>query len=230
MIQSKFDIYLVRASSLVQIGLFAVALATIYYTVIPLYKAAQMEETLARKELEYQQLSKKVEDLYVRNRKWEVSNLAMRSIDCLGWDSVIHQGKYDFSWSQDIAGCLDKKLVEFGAGSLVGNDVALLGAKFKSVVKEILASRDSFKARYDSYEKDLLKDSSLSPKQDPMLERLDSLGLSLGISMEELNKEKHERDLISGRAEIVQEFLSSSTDMIKSIKDIEWSRAWKGTE
>lgn len=230
MIQSKFDIYLVRAGSLVQIGLFAVALATIYYTVIPLYKAAQMEEALARKELEYQQLSKKVEDLYVRNRKWEVSSLAMRSIDCLGWGSVIHQGKYDFSWSQDIAGCLDKQLVEFGSGSLVDNDVALLGAKFKSVGEAILANRDSFKARYDSYEKDLLKDPSLSPKQDSMLERLDSLGLALGISMEELNKEKHERDLISGRAEIVQEFLSSSTDMIKSIKDIEWSRAWKVTE
>ena len=230
MIQSKFDIYLLRASSLVQIGLFAVALATIYYTVIPLYKAAQMEEALARKELEYQQLSEKVDHLYARNRKWEVSNLAMRSIDCLGWDTVTRQDRYNFSWTQDIAGCLDEKLVEFGVGSLVAKDVVLLGVKFKSVKQSVLASRDSFKARYDSYEKDLLKDSSLSPKQDPMLERLDSLGLALGISKEELDKHIHERDVMNGRAEIILEFLSGSTDMVKSIKDIDWNSARIGAE
>ena len=221
--QSKFDIYLARVSSLVQIGLFAVALATIYYTVIPLYKTAQVEEALARKELEYQQLSKKVDDLYVRNRKWEVTSLAMRSIDCLGWDTVQREGGYDFSWAQDIAGCLDKKLADFGVGSLADKDVVLLGAKFKSVAKSVLASRESFKARYDSYEKDLLKDPSLAPKQHPMFDKLDSLERALGISKKELDDHKYKMDVMIGRSRIVEEFLVDSTDMVKSIKDIDWN-------
>lgn len=46
---SKLDIFLNRTSHIVQIGLFSVTLFTVYYTVIPLYKNAQMEESLARK-------------------------------------------------------------------------------------------------------------------------------------------------------------------------------------
>ena len=228
--QSKFDIYLARVSSLVQIGLFAVALATIYFTVIPLYKAAQVEEALARKELEYERLSKKVDILYSKNRKWEVSNLARRSIDCLGWDSVIHQDRYDFSWSQDIAGCLDKKLVEFGSESLTEKDFALLNSKFQFVKKSVLLSRDSFEVRYDSYEDDLRKDPSLAPKQESMISKLDSLGLALGISKKELDKRKHEQDLITGRAEIVSNFLSNATDILKSINGVEWSKARAAVE
>ena len=48
----KIDVYLSRISHLVQVGLFSVTLLTIYYTVIPLYKSAQMEESLAKKEIE----------------------------------------------------------------------------------------------------------------------------------------------------------------------------------
>ena len=47
---SSLDIWLSRGSNIAQVGLFALTLAALYYTVIPLYKTAALEEQIAQRE------------------------------------------------------------------------------------------------------------------------------------------------------------------------------------
>ncbi|MDO8776376.1 MAG: hypothetical protein Q7K57_48225, partial [Burkholderiaceae bacterium] len=49
---SWFDIWLPRLSHLSQFGLFLFTVATIYFTVIPLYQKALLDEAIAKKEID----------------------------------------------------------------------------------------------------------------------------------------------------------------------------------
>ncbi|EIV7641841.1 hypothetical protein [Klebsiella pneumoniae] len=64
----KFDLWLVRISYLAQVGLFFLTTFTIYYTVIPIYQNASLQESIAKKEIEYKQLERKENELYVHLR------------------------------------------------------------------------------------------------------------------------------------------------------------------
>jgi len=50
--ENSFDLWLVRLSYLSQFGLFALTIAALYFTVIPLYKTAALEERIAKHEAE----------------------------------------------------------------------------------------------------------------------------------------------------------------------------------
>lgn len=50
--QASLDIWLARGSHIAQVGLFALTLWALFYTVIPLYKTAALEEQIARREAE----------------------------------------------------------------------------------------------------------------------------------------------------------------------------------
>ena len=57
---SWFDVWLPRLSHLSQFGLFLFTVATIYFTVIPLYQKALLEEAIAKKEIELKEATSAV--------------------------------------------------------------------------------------------------------------------------------------------------------------------------
>ncbi|WP_338547221.1 hypothetical protein V6W80_11535 [Pseudomonas benzopyrenica] len=85
---NKLDVYLGRISHVVQIGLFVATLWTIYYTVIPLYKSAQMEESLARKELELDHIQQKAAKIESELLRRELQSFAISATNCLGIPDV----------------------------------------------------------------------------------------------------------------------------------------------
>lgn len=56
---SRLDAWLVRLSNLSQFGLFALTIGTLYFTVIPLYKMATLEELIAKRESQLVEAEKK---------------------------------------------------------------------------------------------------------------------------------------------------------------------------
>src|SRR5437016_4581751 len=70
--RSRIDLWLMRASHLGQAGLFILTLAALYYTVLPLYQKAVLEEAIARKEIELTHATAQVEKLYVTARGYIV--------------------------------------------------------------------------------------------------------------------------------------------------------------
>ena len=66
------DIWLPRLSHIAQFGLFVFTLGSIYYTVIPLYQKALLEEAIAKKETDLAALSRTLEASYGRIRSYAV--------------------------------------------------------------------------------------------------------------------------------------------------------------
>src|SRR5690242_5684244 len=56
----SLDTWLVRGSHIAQLGLFVLTLLALFYTVIPLYKTAALEEQIARKEAELSETQRKI--------------------------------------------------------------------------------------------------------------------------------------------------------------------------
>lgn len=66
------DVWLPRLSHIAQLGLFIFTLGSIYYTVIPLYQKALLEEAIAKKETDLAALSKTLETAYSQIRLYAV--------------------------------------------------------------------------------------------------------------------------------------------------------------
>lgn len=94
---SRVDVWLARGSNIAQVGILAITVATLFYTVIPLYKTAALEEQIARREAELAVAEKRLATLnlalrdandnaYVRERSDYISAL-YRNVDvmCTGW-------------------------------------------------------------------------------------------------------------------------------------------------
>jgi hypothetical protein len=73
-----FDTWLQRASHLAQVALVVITGLTIYYTVIPLYGKALVDEQIARKEVELERVSNSLDKLYVNARHYAVVTIVQR--------------------------------------------------------------------------------------------------------------------------------------------------------
>ncbi|MFZ3153970.1 hypothetical protein [Pseudomonas sp.] len=92
---SALDIWLSRISQISQFGLFALTVGVFYFTVIPLYKVAMLEESIARRELELNETNEKLKaatldletkgrELYERDRQEIVEGIAYVAPFCSG--------------------------------------------------------------------------------------------------------------------------------------------------
>jgi hypothetical protein len=83
--ESRFDIWLQRASHLSQFGLFLFTVGTIYFTVIPLYQKALLEEVIAKKEVELKAVNESLDKAYVKLRTAIVGQYVFfAGADCSG--------------------------------------------------------------------------------------------------------------------------------------------------
>lgn len=91
------DVWLARGSNIAQVGILAITVAALFYTVIPLYKTAALEEQIARREAELAAAEKKLARLdlalkaandkaYVRERS-DYFTALYRNVDvaCTDW-------------------------------------------------------------------------------------------------------------------------------------------------
>lgn len=82
---SQLDLWLQRFSHIAQFGLFALTLWAIYFTVIPLYQKALLDEQIARKEIELKRLQVAYEAAYTTIRLNAVQRFVFRAgADCSG--------------------------------------------------------------------------------------------------------------------------------------------------
>lgn len=129
-VNNRFDVYLSRATGLVQIGLFVITLLTLYFTVIPLYKSALMEEVLARKEIELDVLNKKISELYFVVRKAEVNDLVEQAVHCTGWRALaLGEAKAGDSLYKNLPGCVDNVVSGFDLSRMKAIDRLVFNAR-----------------------------------------------------------------------------------------------------
>lgn len=82
---SSLDVWLVRASHVAQFGLFLITAGTIYFTVIPLYQKALLDEQIARTEIELKRIQDELDVAYKKIRASSVSTYIFRiGAECSG--------------------------------------------------------------------------------------------------------------------------------------------------
>ncbi|TKS54374.1 hypothetical protein E4582_06050 [Luteimonas yindakuii] len=80
-----WDVWLVRASHVAQFGLFLLTAGTIYFTVIPLYQKALLDEQIARREIELNRIQDELDVAYKKIRASSVSTYIFRvGAECSG--------------------------------------------------------------------------------------------------------------------------------------------------
>jgi len=115
-----FDIWLPRLSHFSQFGLFIFTVGAMYFTVLPLYQKALLEEAVARKEVELKQITTEVQKGYVTLRELAVrqyvsyvgakcSGLLDISFERAGIN-VRHQSIADRTFAIDVGACLTAEL------------------------------------------------------------------------------------------------------------------------
>lgn len=62
-VKTKFDLWLVRFSYIAQIAILFITVFTLFYTVVPLYQNAALQESIAKKELEMKELKSNIDRL-----------------------------------------------------------------------------------------------------------------------------------------------------------------------
>lgn len=72
----RIDLWVSRLGNISQFGLLAITIAGLYFTVIPLYQKALLEEAIAKKEVELKEVSTTLEESYRRVRESAVNNFA----------------------------------------------------------------------------------------------------------------------------------------------------------
>ncbi len=83
--RSRLDIWLLRASHISQFGLLLLTVGGLYFTVIPLYQKALLDEAIARKEVELLQTQYTLERIYMSVRSLSVREFTFfASGDCSG--------------------------------------------------------------------------------------------------------------------------------------------------
>lgn len=82
---NQLDVWLVRASHVAQFGLFLITAGTIYFTVIPLYQKALLDEQIARREIELNRIQDELDVAYKKIRASSVSTYIFRvGVECSG--------------------------------------------------------------------------------------------------------------------------------------------------
>lgn len=81
--KNRFDLWLERLSYISQSGLFFLTIFTIYYTVIPVFQNASLQESISQKEIELKKLRDESDVLY-KSLKIEYLNKFQLSLifDC----------------------------------------------------------------------------------------------------------------------------------------------------
>lgn len=79
--QNRIDIWLPRVSHISQLGLLLLTVGGFYFTVIPLYQKALLDEAIARKEIELKQTLVALDKAYVSVRQIAVQQFIVLSVE-----------------------------------------------------------------------------------------------------------------------------------------------------
>lgn len=188
----KIDLYLSRVSQFVQIGLFATTLFTIYYTVIPLYKNAQLEESLARKELEYESLKQRSDKTLSKINAWEYRQFAVSSAECSGVPKVLLENHAEPDMQKyppaEIIACMRRTLSEYDFTDLNAAQRTEIENRISAMFFGINGIFQDSLNKYDDYPSVLDRQLAEGKVPESSIDKLDKIFNELGYRISDAEK------------------------------------------
>jgi len=160
---SPLDVWLVRASHVAQFGLFLITAGTIYFTVIPLYQKALLDEQIARREIELNRIQGELDVAYKKIRASSVGAYILRvGAECSGLLLPIDQtgegsgAKVDFAkrvLSISPEECLGREMEMAALEELRPGDMSFFRAEVSRVGTRLEAFRREALDEYSGVER-----------------------------------------------------------------------------
>lgn|SRR6185437_3093268 len=233
--QAPLDLWLQRIGLISQVGLFLFTVGTIYFTVIPLYQKALLDEQIAQKQIELEKLTSALNSAYVKIRSSAVntyvfhagakcSGLMINPSSTAGGGAKVYADSILEIKPED---CLSQEL---SAGELKGlnpADLALLKSKVIEIGKLLEELRQKGLSR--------MADAPQAAKA--ITTKFPTSGTARVIALEQLKGQSPEfqRELLAKiavdqeRVAVDQERMNAADEYSKSVRsqvltlnDIEW--------
>lgn len=160
------DTWLQRISQISQFGLFLVTIATIYFTVIPLYQKSLLDEEIAQKEIKLRHLKKELNAYYIKTRKSTVRDFTLHTaLKCSG--AFIELPATSFETANQPSSvidtvlsiqpeeCLSEAMETISLSSLSQKDLALFKAEVAQTGRKLESLRKAALRKYNAAEKDV---------------------------------------------------------------------------
>lgn len=231
------DIWLPRLSHFSQFGLFAFTIGSLYFTVIPLYQKAALEEQIARKEAESKVVERAFEESYSRLRAYLVKEFVFQAgprctglltpmppPPVLGRRTPPRMSFSEEALTHNISECLSTG-IEKSAGlkDLRKSDQVI----FVSAVKQLGQHLESYRLEaLSAYERVLengKKDPGVLEPPDMysqnVLNFLSTRGLT---SKEQLESQRFDASVKATQRKIASDFGTDARSRIAALKDISW--------
>ncbi|WP_462402195.1 hypothetical protein [Pseudomonas sp. Marseille-QA0332] len=218
----KIDLYLSRVSQIVQVGLFVTTLFTLYYTVIPLYKNAQLEESLARKELEYESLKLRSNKTLSKINSWEYGQFAISAAECSGLPKILLVDKprselQSYSPSKVIS-CVRKKFSEYEFTEMNATQRAVVERRISALASGLINIYQDALNAYNEYPAVLDRMLSEGKAPESHVDMMDKIFNELGYQLSD--DQKRESYISSERYSIQLERFSKVREyIIKTLGD-----------
>lgn len=228
------DVWLPRISHFSQFGLFVVTIGTLYFTVLPLYQKAVLEEAIARKEVQLADYEKSLDASYSRIRGYIVSEFAFNTgIECSGilftpqllqdlnensFNSIEAEEIFDIN----VSACLEERLQKSeNLKELRSSDLQTLASKVDHIIDNISAKRELALAEYKSIPQRAKSDPSILKPLGPFTKSmLDFLSKSQPTADIEANR--YSLAVKETQSQIAHEYDAYIRDQVGTIRSIKW--------
>nr|WP_314643854.1 hypothetical protein [uncultured Pseudomonas sp.] len=241
--QSNLDVWLSRLSHISQFGLFALTIGALYFTVIPLYKTAALEESIARRESELSATNAKLEtaaaalakvkqEIYERNRSDLVKGIIYVAPYCSGLmmalDAVDSKGDGELGANLlkvDAAQCLRDEFHESKAEKVLAtSDYSYLKDVIETISTELSKMQKQASLDIDSVPARAAMDPSILAPPGPAAASVERLDREIEALLPGfINKStKLQLAIDRTRSEISLRFSDSVRDEILKLRNINW--------
>lgn len=228
----NFDFWLQRLSHIAQFGLFIITLFTIYYTVIPLYQMAALQEGIARKESELAELNFKVKEAHYKIRAYvidkvvagmilECSGLLVPPVAPLKFREEAKADKVPFIFESDSASCLSKEFEEgirFRGTELSKSEVQFFRERLGDVLVELEAEKALAVKAFNDYR------GKVVSGEITLSESTVDVGLmdALNIPLSQRDAILYEERIRAGKSDIVWKYVDFFGKKLTSLKTVDW--------
>lgn len=220
-----FDVWLQRASLIAQAGLFVITIGTLYFTVIPLYQKALLDEEIAKKQVLLEHTQADLAAAYAQVRSFTIGHFVFdASVECSGVMRPPDNERESFRAILDIdpATCLNKEFARVPLGALRPEDQTRVRAKVAEIVAELVPDRAAAIKKYGEAETTARTHPPVVRIKSPTYDAL--AALVVGPLPESVTKENQWRMAAEQeRTDAAMGYVGKLSSRIDELKMIRWT-------
>lgn len=231
----KLDVWLPRFANFTQVALLALTVGGFYFTVLPLYQKALLDEAYARKEIELKQVTASLEVKYAKLRGVAVRGFVINAdADCSGF-SEMTRSPFDNTKAKasvrtnaftiDVKKCLlDHEAKAPSLSELRTDDRAFFRTAFVEAADQIVKLQSDAVASYARADDDI-NDSNIdeyASKRELSARMLVFLAKHMQITPEAVAAHKRKSAVEELRAQRIDGYRSAMRNKLHGLTKVKW--------